>query len=91
MTVIVSLGAGASCTFTVMVASALPPGPLQLKLNTDCVASGAVISSPARAFLPFQPPDAAQSLASAVVQLSFATEPVATVPGVAFSVTVGSG
>jgi hypothetical protein len=91
VTVIVSLGAGASWTWTMTVALALPPGPLQLKLNADCAESGVVISSPVKAFLPFQPPDAAQSLASCVVQLSFATAPVATVPGVAFRVTVGSG
>jgi len=82
---------GASCTWTMTVALALPPGPLQLRLNADCVASAVVISSPASAFLPFQPPDAAQSLASLVVQLSFAAAPGATLPGVAFSVTVGSG
>src|SRR4029078_12720316 len=64
VTVIVSLGAAESCTLTMTVTSALPPGPLQLRLNADCAAIGAVISSPARAFLPFHAPEAEQSLAS---------------------------
>ena len=57
----------------------------------DSVASAFVCSSPAVAFCPVQAPDAAQSLASFVDQLRRAAEPFVTVPGVALSVTLGTG
>ena len=86
-----SSGARAAWTPTVTVTSAPPPGPLQLRLKADCVVSGAVSSSPAAAFFPSHAPEAAQSSASSVAQLSLVVVPLVTVAGVALSVTLGTG
>jgi hypothetical protein len=87
----VSLDVRDDRTPTVTVASALPPGPVQLRLKADRVVSGAVGSSPATVFCPLQAPEAAQSVASSLVQLSSVGAPLVTVAGDALSVTRGTG
>jgi len=82
---------GAEVTATVTLAWALPPAPVQLRVNVDSAASAAVCSEPALAFGPFQPPEAVQSVASELVQLSWAVAPLVTVAGDALSVTLGTG
>jgi hypothetical protein len=84
-------GGGVPGTATVVEALALPPGPVHVRENTVLVLSGPVDSLPAVVFVPDQPPEAEHELAFLELQLNCAESPLATVSGLAASVTVGAG
>jgi hypothetical protein len=86
---IVSVGAAA--TVTVADWEALPPLPVQVKVNAPVLANGPVDCEPLVVLAPDHPPEAVQAVASVDDQLSVALAPLATVCGVAVIVTVGVG
>ena len=60
-------------------------------MNVVVVASGDVDCEPLAALAPLQPPDAVQLVASVDDHVSVDAAPLATVVGLAVSVTVGAG
>jgi hypothetical protein len=85
-----TVGVGAE-TDTVTDCAAEPPAPVQVKVNLVALVSAAVVIEPLVASEPLQPPDAAQVVALVEDQLNVAVPPLATVLGLALSVTVGAG
>ena len=64
-----NVGAGAA-TVILTVSLAVPPGPLQDRVNVLFEVSDAIICDPAVALLPDQSPDAVQSLVLLLLQLN---------------------
>jgi hypothetical protein len=78
-------------TVTVTDCDALPPAPAHASVYVVVAASPDRASDPESALLPVQPPEAVQLVALVTVQLSVVPPPLATVVGVALSITDGSG
>ena len=74
---------------TVALAWALPPDPVQLSEKVVALLSAAVLSLPAVALLPDQPPDAVQDVAFVDDHVRLLVPPLATEVGDADSDTVG--
>jgi hypothetical protein len=68
-----------------------PPAPVQTRVNVVALASAAVLSLPAVALAPLQPPDAVHDVAFAEVQVNVLLPPLATLVGDADKETVGVG
>ncbi|MFO1427735.1 MAG: hypothetical protein U1F11_12350 [Steroidobacteraceae bacterium] len=92
LAVSVTVGTGGS-TVTAAFALAVPPGPVQLKVNVVVpgAARAPLVALPLVALLPFHPPLAVQLVAFVEFQASCVEAPLATLAGDAVSVTVGSG
>jgi hypothetical protein len=84
-----SVTVGAGTTVTATVRTALPPVPVQVRVNEAVAVNAPVETDPLVACDPLQPPDARQLVASVEVQVSIAEPPLATLVGLAPSVTVG--
>jgi hypothetical protein len=82
---------GAGSTVTVAVCAALPPVPEQVSVKLVDEVRAPVDWLPLVAFVPDQPPDAAQLVAFALLQLSVEEPPTAMLVGLAPNVTVGGG
>jgi hypothetical protein len=82
--------AGVAPTVTVVEAEAEPPAPVQLSTYV-AVALGVTVPVPEVAFVPLQPPEAVQEVASVELQVSALPLPAATVVGEALRETVGVG
>ena len=76
-------------TVVLCVAGVVRLAPLQVRVKVVVVLSGPVLVLPLIAMLPDQPPEAVQLLALVEDQLSVEAEPLLTVPGLAFRLTVG--
>ena len=76
---------------TVADALALPPAPLQLSAYVVVALKAPVELEPEVERAPLQPPEAVQPVALLDDQFRVAAAPLATLPGVAVSVTVGAG
>jgi hypothetical protein len=83
-------GVGPAATVTVTDCAAVPPAPVQVSVNVVVAASPDRASEPVRVLLPVHPPDAVQAVALTDDQFSVAEPPLATVVGVAVSVTEGA-
>jgi hypothetical protein len=68
---------------------ALPPEPLQERVNVVVALSAPVLALPLVGSLPDHPPEAVQLLALVEDQLSIADPPLLTVVGLALRLTVG--
>jgi hypothetical protein len=86
----VTVGAGVE-TVTVAVCAALPPGPVQVRVNDWLLVRFPVEAEPLIGSLPLQPPDAAQEVALVELQVNVALLPLVTVLGLAEMSTVGTG
>jgi hypothetical protein len=82
---------GGAFTLTITDCSALPPAPLQTKVNLLVVVSAPTASLPEVALVPDQAPPALQALASVDDQLKVEEPFMSTVVGLAVSETVGAG
>jgi len=87
----VRLAVGAGMTVTDLLSFAEPPVPWQVSVNVVGAVIGAEDAEPLTFFAPLQPPDAAQELALVLLQDSCVVEPLATLDGFAFRLTVGAG
>jgi hypothetical protein len=76
---------------TVTLDCAVPPVPVQLKVNVVALVSAAVLWLPAVAFVPLQPPEAVHDVAFVEFQVSVLVPPLPTDVGEADKVTVGAG
>jgi hypothetical protein len=76
---------------TVALACPVPPVPVQLSVKVVALVRAAVLSLPAVAFDPDQPPEAVHAVAFVEVQVSVLLPPLATEVGDADSETVGAG
>jgi hypothetical protein len=86
----VTVGAG-GVTATDVVATPVPPGPVQLSVNAVVEVSGPLDWLPLVALLPDQPPEAVQLVAFVELQVRVAEAPLATLEGDAVMVTSGAG
>jgi hypothetical protein len=86
----VTAGSGV-VTETVVACTALPPDPVQARVNLVVVVSVEVVLEPLVGSLPVQPPEAVQEVALVDDQVSVVMAPLATVLGLAEKVTAGSG
>jgi hypothetical protein len=84
----VTAGAGVF-TVTVVLASELPPAPLQLSVYTVVAVSVPVDCEPLTGCPPLQPPDAVQFVASLEFQLNVELLPVVMLAGLDVKLTVG--
>jgi hypothetical protein len=77
---------------TVIVADcvALPPAPVQVRMNLVVAVIDAVAFEPLVGCDPLQPPEAVQLLSSVEVQVSMDVAPLLTVAGLAVKVTEGA-
>jgi hypothetical protein len=82
-------GGGVPCTVTVVDAVAVPPDPVQERLNVVDVVRPAMDCVPDAGAVPDQPPVAVQEAASVEDQVSVEVPPLATDVGFAESDTVG--
>jgi hypothetical protein len=82
---------GAFETVTVTVWEALPPAPAQVSPYVALAVSVPVDCEPPVALTPLQPPVAVHDVAFVEVQVKVEAPPLATVLGLAFSVTVAVG
>lgn len=80
-----------SATPTLTDLDALPPDPVQLKVNVDATVSEPIVWLPVVALLPDHAPDAVQDVAFAAVQASTVDPPDVTDVGFADSVIAGAG
>lgn len=80
-----------AATVTVTDCAADPPAPVQVSVYLAVAVSAAVFCEPLAASAPLQLPDAAQEVALAADQVKVEAAPLATVLGLALSVTVGAG
>jgi len=80
----------AGVTLTVVLCEAVPPAPVQVKVYLVAAVSAAVLCEPLSASVPLQPPEALHEVALLEDQVSFDAAPLATVLGVALSVTEGA-
>jgi hypothetical protein len=85
-----TVGVGA-VTETVADCDAEPPVPLQVNVNVVAVVSAGVVWVPLVPSAPLQPPDAVQAVALVETQIRVDVPPLATVLGLAVSVTAGAG
>jgi hypothetical protein len=78
---------------TVIVADcdAVPPAPLQLKVNFVVALSAAVTCEPVVAWVPLQPPEALHEVALVEDHVNVEVAPLFTVVGFAAKVTAGAG
>jgi len=76
---------------TLALALALLPLPAHVKIKVDAAVNATVDSDPLVSRAPDHPPEAAQLLAFVELQVSAAVPPLATLDGLAVSVTVGAG
>jgi hypothetical protein len=76
---------------TVTDCAAEPPAPVQVSVYLVVAASAAVFCEPLVVSAPLQPPEAAQEVALFEDQVNVDVAPLATVLGLALSVTVGAG
>ncbi len=83
--------AGAVLTVTVADCAALPPGPLQVRVNSEVRVSVPVDWVPETALLPLQAPEAMHEVACAELQLSVAELPLMMALGPTLRATVGVG
>lgn len=86
-----TVGAGGGVTVTVTDCEALPPGPLQVRVNKVLAVSAPVEAAPVVARAPLQPPLAVQVSASVEDQESVDEVLYGTVVGEADRVTLGVG
>jgi hypothetical protein len=86
----VTVGAAVD-TVTVADCDAVPPAPVQVKVNFDVEVSAGVVAVPLTACVPAHPPEAVQAVALVEDQVSAEVAPLFTVVGVADKVTVGAG
>jgi hypothetical protein len=84
-------GGGEPVTVTVVDVLAVPPDPVQERLNVVVLVKAGVDEPPETTLLPDQPPEAVQDDASVEDQLSVEVAPLATDVGFAVSDTVGTG
>jgi len=94
LAVSITVGAAGDDAVTVTIAEAvaLPPPPLQLRVNVLLAAvSAPVLAEPAVARLPVHAPEAVQLVAFAEDQVSELLPPLATLVGLAAIFTVGAG
>jgi hypothetical protein len=88
----VTVGAGVVLAIaTEVVAWAVPPAPVQLRLNVAAAFNAPVVSFPETAFAPLQVPDAEHEVALVLDQVNMLVPPALTVTGLADNVTVGPG
>lgn len=85
----VRLTVGAGMIVTDLLSLAVPPLPVQVKLNVALANRFALVAVPLVAFAPDQPPEAVHELALLLVQDSCVLLPSATLLGLAWSDTVG--
>jgi hypothetical protein len=76
---------------TLVVALPVPPIPRHVNVKLVKLVSTAVVVVPLAGWSPDQPPEAAQLVAFAVVQVSVEDAPLATLVGLALRLTVGNG
>ena len=86
-----TVGAGGAETVTVADCAAEPPAPVQVNVNFVVAVRVGVVSEPAVASEPFQPPEAVQAVALVDDQVSDDAAPLLIVVGLAAKVTVGAG
>jgi hypothetical protein len=87
-----TVGAGvAAVTDTVTDCVADPPAPVQVAVYFVAALSAVVDCEPLGAIVPLQPPDATQDVALVEDQVNIELPPLATVVGLAISMTVGAG
>jgi hypothetical protein len=79
------------CTDTVADCEAVPPFPVQVRVNVVLLLSAPVDCVPLVAFVPVHPPAAEQAVALVEVQLRVEAEPLAIVLGLAVIAIVGAG
>lgn len=82
---------GAADTVTVADCDAEPPAPVQVRVNFVVAVSVGVVSEPAVASEPLQPPEAVQAVALVDDQVRADVAPLFTVVGFAVKVTAGAG
>jgi len=85
-----TVGAG-EVTETVADCVALPPVPVQTRVYVVLALSAPVACDPVVAMVPDHPPEAVQEVAFVLDQFNVEVAPLATVLGLALSVTVGAG
>lgn len=78
-------------TETTTLCVAEPPAPVQMSVYLVVAVSAAVVCVPLVASEPLQPPEAVQPVALVEDHVSAEVPPLATVVGLAVSVTVGAG
>ncbi len=76
---------------TVTDCAAEPPVPVQVSVYLVVAVSAAVFCEPLAGSAPLQPPEAAQEVALVDDHVKVEAAPLATVVGLALSVTVGAG
>jgi hypothetical protein len=76
---------------TVADCAAVPPAPVQVRVNLVVVDSAPVPALPEGLSVPLQPPEAAQEVALVEDQVNVEVPPLATVVGLALRVTIGAG
>jgi hypothetical protein len=86
-----SVTVGAGATDTLAVAALMPPGPVQVRVNAEDIASDALTSVPMVGRGPDQLPEATQLVASMVDHVRVVAASCATTLGAASMVTVGLG
>jgi hypothetical protein len=77
-------------TLTVALCDALPPPPAHVNVNVELFVNVPVLCEPDVAFVPDQPPDAAQLVAFDELHVSVDADPDCTLVGDALIVTVGA-
>jgi hypothetical protein len=82
---------GGAVTVTVADWDAVPPAPVQLKVNLVVALSGVVTWDPVVACAPLQPSEALHEVAFVDDQVSVEVAPLFTVVGFATKVTAGAG
>ena len=78
-------------TETDLLAWAVPPAPVQLRVKDLLAVKAPVLCVPAVALVPLQPPDAVHDVAFVELHVKVLLPPLATVVGDADNVTVGTG
>ncbi len=78
-------------TVTVVDWAAVPPGPMQVRINSVVPLSGAVVCEPLVGTRPLQPPEAVQLLAWSDCQLRMVVSPALSVVACAIRLTEGAG
>jgi hypothetical protein len=88
----ITVGAdGAPMTCTVTLRCALPPEPVHCRVNVVLAVMLLMAVLPEVFLLPLQPPEAVQEVAFVEDHVSCVLPPLATLVGLALSVTVGAG
>jgi hypothetical protein len=87
----VTVGCGGAVTDTVVDCPAEPPAPVHVSVYLVALVNAEVAWEPFIAMLPLHPPEAAHAVAFVEDQDSIEVAPLATVLGLALSVTAGAG